>query len=315
MWCQIAPVAKAGTFAVTVSNPSPGGGSATPLGFTVNNPIPKITKFNPASALAGAATFNLTVIGTNFVAGSVIAFNGTKETTHYTSATSLWCQIPATAIVKAGSYAVTVANPAPGGGSGAPLEFPVNNPLPKPAKLSPATVVAGAAAFKLTVTGTNFVSGAVIAFNGVRETTTFVSATTLSCTIPTVAVSKAGTFAVSVTNPAPGGGTGNALSFKVTAATAAHLSSASVQASTGAIYLTFDVVLDSDAATDSAHYTVSVNGRSVAVESVAYANRRITLGLPEGALHTGDVVNVEWQGLLDYKGNAVDGQIGPIAVR
>src|ERR1019366_5499704 len=62
------------------------------------------------------------------------------------------------------------------------------------------------AAFTLTVNGTNFLSTSTVTFNGKNETTTFVSATKLTVTIPAADASTGGTEAVTVTNPAPDGG-------------------------------------------------------------------------------------------------------------
>ena len=52
-------------------------------------------------------------------------------------------------------------------------------------------------------------------FNGKAEPTTFVSANRLSAAIPASDVATAGSVAVTVTNPAPGGGTSAASIFTV----------------------------------------------------------------------------------------------------
>ncbi len=70
--------------------------------------------------------------------------------------------------------------------------------------LSPVSANAGAAAFLLTATGTNFTSQSAINFNGNPLTTTFVNPTSLTATVPTSAVSCAGPLFVSVTDPVEG---------------------------------------------------------------------------------------------------------------
>jgi hypothetical protein len=83
---------------------------------------------------------------------------------------------------------------------------PVAGVMPAITQLAPTSTNAGAA-FVLTVNGSNFSSNAVVNFNGAGQTTTFVSASQLTASIPAMAVSAAGTAAVSVTNPAkPGTG-------------------------------------------------------------------------------------------------------------
>ncbi|NJO13636.1 MAG: hypothetical protein HC872_09430 [Gammaproteobacteria bacterium] len=126
-------------------------------------------------------------------------------------------------IAAAGSAAVSVFNPAPGGGTSASQNFTINNnptpnPVPATSGLAPTAATAGGAAFTLTVNGSNFASTAVVRWNGANRTTTFVSASQLTATIPAGDIAAAGTASVTVFNPAPGGGTSNAQTFTVNAA-------------------------------------------------------------------------------------------------
>src|SRR5690349_16203184 len=75
--------------------------------------------------------------------------------------------------------------------------------------LSPTSATAGAAGFSLTVNGTNFISSSVVQWNGVTLTTSYVSATQLTATVPAANVASQGTATVTVVNPPPGGGTSN----------------------------------------------------------------------------------------------------------
>lgn len=84
------------------------------------------------------------------------------------------------------------------------MTAPVAGVMPAITQLAPNSTNAGAA-FVLTVNGSNFSSNAVVNFNGAGQTTTFVSASQLTASIPAMAVSTAGTAAVSVTNPAKAG--------------------------------------------------------------------------------------------------------------
>jgi hypothetical protein len=87
----------------------------------------------------------------------------------------------------------------------------MTNPAPAISSLNPNSAAAGAAAFTLSVSGQNFVSGAAIEWNGSIVTTTFISATQLQAQISAADIAASGTALVSVTNPAPGGGnSGNA---------------------------------------------------------------------------------------------------------
>jgi len=103
------------------------------------------------------------------------------------------------------------------------------NPEPVLASLSTTSATLGGPGFTLSVTGSSFVNGAVVQWNGGARTTTFVSATQLSANITAADIAQAGTELIAVSNPAPGGGLSSPLSFTVIAAApAASLSNASL---------------------------------------------------------------------------------------
>ncbi len=213
-------IATVGTASVTVSTPAPGGGisNALALAVTDTNPPPVLTGFSPDSVVSGSGDFTLTVNGNNFVNGAVVRWNGQDRATQFVSYTQLTATIPAADLISVGAVPVTVANPAPGGGVSAALNFTINappNPLPTLTSMSPVSVTAGSADITLTVTGTNFVNGSIVRWNGNDRQTTFVSATQLKALIPETDLGVAKTANVTIFNPAPAGGVSNALSFIV----------------------------------------------------------------------------------------------------
>jgi uncharacterized repeat protein (TIGR01451 family) len=82
-----------------------------------------------------------------------------------------------------------------------------DNPVPVLNSVSPDSVMAGGPAFSLTIQGSDFVPGSSVRWNGSGRTTTYVSATTLTASIPAADITGSGTARVTVFNPAPGGGT------------------------------------------------------------------------------------------------------------
>jgi hypothetical protein len=213
-----ADLAVAGTATVTVYNPAPGGGISNALLFTINDPpAPTLSGRTPTSVFAGGPDFTLTVIGSGFVSDSVVRLNGVPRTTTFVSSTKLAALIPASDIAVVGTYPITVYTPAPGGGvSGSKLLY-VSYPVPTTTGLSPSSTGAGGPEFVLTVDGTNFVAESVVRWNGVNMTTTFVSSSRLTATIPASNIAAAGTAQVTVFNPtkAGGGGASNAQTFTV----------------------------------------------------------------------------------------------------
>jgi len=82
--------------------------------------------------------------------------------------------------------------------------------------LVPGAVKPGSAGFTLTVNGTGFTASSTVNWNGSGRATTFVSSSQLTATISASDVATAGTALVSVSTPAPGGGTSNLAYFEIT---------------------------------------------------------------------------------------------------
>jgi len=85
------------------------------------------------------------------------------------------------------------------------------NPVPQiVGPVKPMAVAPGSGAFTLTIYGANFVSGAVVNWNGQPRSTAFVSARELQAQILATDVAANTAGLISVTNPAPGGGNSSA---------------------------------------------------------------------------------------------------------
>jgi hypothetical protein len=191
-----------------------GGGGAngargSPPPPTTANPAPAIVSLSPASTTAGGAPFMLTVTGYNFISTSLVQWNGSPRTTIYSSSTQLQAQISASDITSSGAIEVSVVNPVPGGGSSGSARFDVfsaSNPAPSLLSLNPSSVDAGSSGLILTLHGANFIPSSTIYWNGVGVSTTYLSGTQLEAQIPPSALLSSGFAAVTVLNPAPGGG-------------------------------------------------------------------------------------------------------------
>jgi sugar lactone lactonase YvrE len=120
-----ADLANVGLVSVTVLNPAPGGGVSNAHTFTINNPLPTIDSLSRTEASASEAGFTLTITGTNFIATSIVRWNGADRPTTFVSGTRLMAQISAAEIASAGPVAVTVFNSTPGGGLSNALAFTI----------------------------------------------------------------------------------------------------------------------------------------------------------------------------------------------
>jgi hypothetical protein len=98
---------------------------ATPRALA-QNPVPLINQpLVPDATAPGGPDFTLTVNGTGFVSDSVVNWNGSPLTTTFISGSQLTAVVPAADIAAATTASVTVATPAPGGGTSNVDFFPV----------------------------------------------------------------------------------------------------------------------------------------------------------------------------------------------
>lgn len=215
---RIAAAAALGARDVSVSNPAPGGGTASLAGgFTVEaaNPLPTVTGVSPAAGQR-QATLDVALTGSGFMDGATAVTFGpgvsvNDITVH--GATTLTVAIVIAADAELGARDVTVTNPGPGGGhtslAGAFTVLP-ENPTPTIDSASPSAVQRRDAR-DVTLTGSGFLAdvtsvtfGPDIAVDDVQV----IGPTSLIASIRISAGAALGSRDIAVTNPAPGGGTG-----------------------------------------------------------------------------------------------------------
>ncbi|MEW5978225.1 MAG: IPT/TIG domain-containing protein [Acidobacteriota bacterium] len=206
---------------VTTPNPGgglPGGGTSNSLSVTINESslVPVLTSLSPTAAVAGGASFQMTVRGANFVPGTTVRWNGQDRVTTFVSATELRVNVLNTDIGAVGTASVTVYTPPPGGGTSGTLTFTINNPLPSITGLSPVSTLRGSLALVLVINGAYFVNGSVAQWNGTDLVTTFVNSSQLRATVPSANLTTAGVAFVRVVNLPTGGGTSNEEPFFIT---------------------------------------------------------------------------------------------------
>ncbi len=206
---------------IVVSNGSTTRSSGTPVNLVVNNPSPTIASVSPAIEIVGATSSVVTVTGSGFVSTTAIDVNGSARSTSYTSATQVTVSLTASDLSAAGTLSLTASNPTPGGGTSTAVSVAVNNPPIGTIQLNPSVLVAGTTtSATITVTGNTFVPSSVVQVNGAPRATTYVNATTLTFVATVADQATQTTLFVSVTNPAPGGGTSFISNLTVSAPTA-----------------------------------------------------------------------------------------------
>jgi len=102
-----------------------GGSSSPPPPPPPANPNPSINALSPNSNQLDGTGFTLSVVGSNFIAGSSVQWNAASMPTTFVNSNLVTAEIPASAVAVTGPDTVTVVNPAPGGGTSNSLNFTV----------------------------------------------------------------------------------------------------------------------------------------------------------------------------------------------
>lgn len=103
----------------------------------------------------------------------------------------------------------------PGCGSGSDSSTSQVNPVPTITALSTDNVLLNSQDLTLKITGSNFVTGAMVSFGIVQLKPSLLGSAELSVLVPKSQFVTAGIVEVKVSNPSPGGGASNALNFTV----------------------------------------------------------------------------------------------------
>lgn len=205
------------TFISTTATDPDGNTSEFSLVHTVGTarPSPVIETLSPDSVLLGSTATLISVRGSNFTTDSVMRWNDSDRATTFISETELRFTAPAADLTTPANFRITVYTPAPGGGISNEATFGVRYPLPTLTTLSPVSVLKGSNDFVLTVTGTGYYPVSKIRWNGADRTTTYLSPTQLSISVPKADVATAMTLPITVFTATPGGGESSPLLFTI----------------------------------------------------------------------------------------------------
>ena len=229
-------LSSGGMAQVTVFAPPPGGGVSTPLPFTIDPPATLV----PSALVVGPGS-PVTVTLTNGYGGSsdwlALAATGSVNTSYITwtwvgagvTDRTWMVSMPTTA----GTYEFRLFVNNARAATSAPVTVdPTLNPVPTVTSLSPASAIAGTAAFTITVNGRGFVASSQVRWNGSARTTSFVSSAQLRATVNASDIVSAGTAQVTVLNPEPGGGVSAPAAFTISSAPILSVSATTVTAGT-----------------------------------------------------------------------------------
>ncbi|MFZ4627453.1 MAG: PPC domain-containing protein [Blastocatellia bacterium] len=213
-----ADLRQAGNASLTVRTQGPGGGISGPVNLAILNPTPALTRISPAMSIVGSASVDLVLEGSGFVSQSSVIWNGASRPATFVSVSQLQLRLAPSDLALVGSIPVAVVSPGPGGGSSNVLTFlvePRPNPVPMIGRMSPSSVVAGDPSLTVEITGTGFIPGSTLLWQGTPRSFTYHSETRLTTTLSADELLVPGNFTVVVVNPAPGGGSSSAVNWTV----------------------------------------------------------------------------------------------------
>lgn len=179
------------------------------------NGAPTLSSLSTDNVLVGSSDLTLNISGSGFVSGASVSFGSNTLTPTSVTASQLSVVVPQNLLTTAVIMSVAVTNPAPGGGVSNALQFTVKNQVPTVESLSVNSAVIGSPDLTVSLTGKGFAPGAKVSFGSTDLTPATATDTQLSFVIPEVLLSSTGVIPVTASNPEPGGGVSNALSFTV----------------------------------------------------------------------------------------------------
>jgi hypothetical protein len=166
------------------------------------NPVPAISGISPAFTNAGGIVFTLTVNGSGFIANSTTYWGASALSTTYVSATQLTAQVPSADIATAGTIAITVQTPAPGGGTSNAWQFEVDSvssgSTAPTITSTTETVAAGSTASYPVTMPSSVTSVSVTCLNLPTGASCSYSSTTNTVTIATSSTTPKGTYQITV---------------------------------------------------------------------------------------------------------------------
>jgi hypothetical protein len=175
-----------------------------------NNPVPVLGAVAPSSVPQGSGDTVVALTGTGFVPTAQVLWDIAPLPTTFIGATQLAASIPSGYLVTPGSHQISIANPAPGGGTSGSVTFTITpatvNPVPSISSATPTALPLSSIAVQIAITGSNFIAGSSAVIGSDEIATSYTSPTELLAEVPASYLSTAGTLPLGVSNPAPGGG-------------------------------------------------------------------------------------------------------------
>ncbi len=187
---------------------------SNPYEWAVDYPVPTLDSLTPTFAYLHEGAQLTLGEGSGFAAGTGVRFDSATGGFEYLSPNAANLTIPSVAADLAGTKAVRIVNPGPGGGTSDPVDFEVRFRAPGVASLSSYSTFVGRDPGAITLTADPdptfaFYAESVVTADGIVCPSTTTSRSTILFTFPTAVRNAAGVKTIMVSNPTLGGGGGD----------------------------------------------------------------------------------------------------------
>ena len=181
------------------------------------NPIPSIQSIAPLTIPRGNPETQLSIQGSGFLKTSTVFIQPSLLTlpVSFINNHHLTVTLPQEFLSQAGTWQVVVANPAPEGGASHPAVLTVANPVPVITAIDPASTQSGGPGLTVTVYGTGFFPETIVSVNGQNRSGSYIKGNEIKIDLLSNDLAVGGTLSITTSNPLPGGGTSNAMTFTV----------------------------------------------------------------------------------------------------
>ena len=150
--------------------------------MAVYGPRPEVLITRPTETFAGGPEFDLFLLGSNFVSGATLRWNGAVRSTVVLNSRMVRSRILQSDITEPDTVELTVVNPGDVASNG--VDFTITSVPPFLCCTNPTSAVTGSGELTLVVYGDNFLSGSTAHWNGSVRPTRFVDVRNLEITIP-----------------------------------------------------------------------------------------------------------------------------------
>ena len=160
--------------------------------------LSSISGLDPSTACAGDVSFLLSVIGSDFLAGSQISWDGVAQPTNFVDTSTLTALIPGALLAAPGDRAVRVVSP--GGGETLGRNFRINGP--SIGLLRPSSAAAGGPPFDMDIFGNCLLDTSSVLWNNEALSANFFpdGGASLVAQVPRSLIAASGQAAVTVRN-------------------------------------------------------------------------------------------------------------------